>query len=202
MKIDNITALKHLLEEYGVDLSLWGVGKAKTLEHLWAEIQAGESTLHIDTNQTPERLLRSTAFAGVRVFHTNAKGDRFYLEEVKQVFSDGRERFRTLDVSLAEKMAPKELPLTAAIRGIKEELGLTFDSFGGTMLATKHQVKYSDSYPHLMTGYVSNIFEIELNAEQYNPEGYQEKQEDKTTYFLWTAVPEGKTWTYHSGKRF
>lgn len=42
-----------------------------------------------------------------------------------------------------------------------------------------------------MTFYRTYFFETVLQDDAYNPDGYIEKQDDKTTYFVWRRVLKG-----------
>jgi hypothetical protein len=176
--------LEVLLQESGIDLSLWGKGEAKTLGHLQKEINEGETNLVKDNEG---KLLRKVLVGGTDVFYTSSEGKKFKLKEEKQVFKDGRERRRDLGQAVLEKIKPDEDPKEAMIRGVKEELGIEGDL---EMLDKGTEEKYvmSPSYPGLQSQYVRFKFEITLDDNQFNPDGYIENQADKSTYFIWEEI--------------
>lgn len=180
---DPLATLKGGLEEAGIDTSKWGIGNAKTLEHLLKEIQEGESVLNKNENG---EYLREVVVADSEIYYNSPDGKVYRLKEEKQVFKDGRERRRNLNGSVSEKMKSGEVPFDAILRGVREELGIT----GNIELmdnGVEDIVLDSPSYPGLKMRKVVYKFKINLTSEQFNPEGYIEKQEDKDTYFVWEA---------------
>ena len=179
-----ISELTYKLSSAGIDITKYGKGKAKTIEHLLREINEGETTLE----EQDGRLVRSVRVLGVDVYHQFADGRQEHLKEEKQIFHDGRERQRTLDWSLGEKLKPDELPNeVAGRRAIQEELGL---SKGLTITKPdsneKIRTQESSSYPGLESIYKFYRFIVTLDDSQYRTEGYIEADEGgKSTYFRW-----------------
>ncbi len=177
-----IHELKKRLVDSGIDLSLWGQGEAKTVENLSSEINDGE----VELVSTPNgKLTRKVAVANIDVTYINSAGQHYRLIERRQVLTDGRERMRTLETSVAEKLKAGEDVLSAAKRGVEEELGISnaiLESRG-----TEQKLLDSPSYPGLISQYEVHKFSTSLSNEQYKPEGYVEKQADKSTYFEWEA---------------
>lgn len=176
--------LQKQLADAGVDTSLWGTGQAKTLEHLQKEIESGETILI--TGETGE-LLRRVVVGGADIYYQSPDGKRYRLKEDRQVFKDGRERQRDLGQAVSEKMKPDEDPKDAMIRGIEEELGISGE-IALTEIGTDVEQVTSPSYPGLESEYIRHKFQAILADEQYNPEGYVEKQSDKSTFFVWEEV--------------
>ena len=177
-------ALQKQLADAGIDTSLWGTGKAKTLEHLQKEIESGETILI--TGEAGE-LLRRVVVGKADIFYQSPDGKKYRLKEDKQVFKDGRERRRNLGQAVSEKIRPDEDPDTAMIRGIQEELGISGKiSLTKTMEDVENET--SPSYPGLKSQYSRQIFQATLSDEQFKPEGYVEEQSDKSTYFIWEEV--------------
>ena len=116
-------ALQTFLSERGVDTSLWGStagGKTyKGVAHLWQEIENGESTLQ----ELDKKIIRNLRVVTIRVMRP---GSDQYLYEAKQELQDGRTRVR--DIMLSEKLVGNENVLTAAERGLREELGSVLGS--------------------------------------------------------------------------
>lgn len=174
------------LEDAGIDVSNWGKGGAKTIEHLQREIDSGEAELV--TNEQGE-LLRKVTIGQADVFYISPEGKKFYLKEEKQIFKDGRKRERELDPSIAEKMKPDESPAEAIERGIREELGVEGE-LEIKQIGVDEEINESPSFPGLKSQYSLYKFEAMFNDDQFNPDGYIEEQEDKNTYFVWEELDE------------
>lgn len=171
------------LRETNVPLELWGKGKAKTLNHLVGEIS--REAINIFFDEKKERWVREVGSVEIHVFYESPEGITCFLREDRQVFKDGRERKRDFPW-IGEKMEKGENSLSASIRGVWEEIGLVppFAS-GPSFTGNKKVERESNSYPGLISRHSVSCFEVHLTPEQFEPEGYVEKQEDKTTYFVW-----------------
>jgi len=177
--------LLSLLQAYNIPLNEWGVGKAKTFEHLLSELESGEAEIV----ESKVGLLRSSQGAILTVFYTDGIST-WRLKEDRQVFKDGREKRRDLgnEMSIGEKMHREEDPVEAAYRALREELSITERV---ELHVKPHKTKgpvASESYPGLMTYYTMNVFEVFLPKHLYKPEGYIERQKDKTNYYVWIKV--------------
>lgn len=181
MEIKDLVAL---LEAHSIPLSKWGVGEAKTVDHLLKEVRSGEVEL-VSENGV---LFKVGSIAAVDVYYRD--GDTtLKLWEEKQVFSDGRERRRPNTYGgLVEKMLPGENCLTGASRALREELGIEseveivlkqsfLDDTGGSM-----------SYPGIRARHTVYLCEVQLPECFYKPEGYVEEQSDKKSYFIWVKA--------------
>lgn len=178
----SLDELSGYLKMAGLPVEQYGQGKAKTLEHLFKEIQGGGCILI----EEGKDLIRKVRSANILIYYQDEGGGLFFLKELKQVFKDGRERNRNFEWSVSEKLEPGESREEAALRAMSEELGI-FNS-NPKFLRTENQDIESPSYPGLATRYESNFFEIYLSHAQHNPDGYQEKQPDKTTYWVWEQI--------------
>lgn len=177
-EIDALVAdLKSKLSEYGIPLDEWGVGKAKTLRHLAQEVLAGETVLV----ESGREILRRVEFVHIEVTYDNGQS-KLRLVEEKQVFRDGRERRRNL-TGVSEKMLPGENPTSAAARALREEIGV-YDSHLSYQSSETETIS-SPSYPGLKTEYLKHEAESVIDESDFQPEGYIEEQDDKTTYFVW-----------------
>jgi hypothetical protein len=175
-----VETLRQVLPAAGIPIEAWGKGTAKTVEHLAREIEEGETWLE----RTPDGdLLRHVTVASAIVRHVADDGATYRLREEKQVFSDGRERVRP-GQSISEKMKPNEPPDVAIRRAAKEELGVSGD-VRATFVGTRDETGFPHSYPGLTSRTIWHDFEVTLDASQFRPEGYIERQKDKTTYFVW-----------------
>ena len=179
--------LTKILTDHKIDLNLWGVGSAKTLDHLLKEVTEGETNLVVEDG----KLVRK-----VRVMHVDvyARFDdehhvrTFRLVETKQVFKDGRTRIRKdMKYSISEKMLPAENPKAAALRALSEELGVTDVITMEPIKEEGLETKESSSYPGLWTTFESYVTTVKIN---YNFHGFIERQPDKSTYFDWVLVPQ------------
>jgi len=181
-----IDALGFRLKKAGIDISKWGTGGYKTIDHLLAEIECQEAILATDANG---ELLRKVEVVGAAIYHLTDDGNKYYLLEEKQIYIDGRERRRLAinNRSVFEKKKPNESPTEAMIRGVREELGLGGDIYLEET-DTYHKIADSDSYPGLKAESTFYMFESILTQEQFNPDGYIERQPDKTTYFTWVKI--------------
>lgn len=178
--------LRKKLEETGVPLDEWGKGEAKELEDLIGEVVEGTINLSFDNEK--QKWIRVVKPVEVHVFYEFPEGDVYFLREDRQVFKDGRERRRN-HFWIGEKMEKEEIPFEASVRAIKEELGLTppFAS-GPRHFGDKRIRRESKSFPGLISRHSVSCFEVCLTQEQFNPEGYVEEQEDKTTFFVWEEM--------------
>ena len=182
-------SLQAQLEDAGIDTSTWGTGQAKTLAHLQKEIESGETVLVTGENG---ELLRKVVVGGADIFYEAPDGKQYRLKEDRQLFTDGRERRRDLGQAVSEKMKPDEDPQSAMIRGIREELGISGDITLTETGTDEHRVT-SASYPGLESQYIRHTYKVVLSDEQFNPEGYTEEQEDKSTFFVWEVLPKDDT---------
>lgn len=183
-KIETLENLQILLDIHGINSKEWGKGRTKTVADLFGEIVSQETILEIQENGV---IVRKLSVIGAKVFYIDQNNQRFYLKEDKQVFNDDRIRKRDLSCSVSEKMKANESPEQALIRGLQEELGvfgdLNFVDQGSTL-----ETADSPSYPGLFTKYTRYSFDVVLNSDQYNPNGYTEVQSDKKNYFVWQKV--------------
>lgn len=172
--------LESFLDSNNVDFKKWGVGESKTLDHLLSEINSGESELQVDAG----RIIRKVRGAAINVYYKNKDKVLLKLIEDRQIFNDGRERRRNIDTSIGEKMHPDEVPLETAVRAMNEELDIT-DVILSPIGVNKRNLTLSNSFPGLWTKNTIYLFETFLNDNQFKYEGYIEKQNDKTSYFIW-----------------
>jgi hypothetical protein len=172
-----------MLKDKGIDIQLYGTGTFKTIGHLYQEIEEGETELTDENGQ----LVRRVQFVGARILYKK-DGEWLRLYEEKQIFKDGRERRRTnMPYSAAEKFKSGEDPKEVIVRGMKEELKLdiTKDQF---TFYNKKEIENNDDYPGIKSFHIGYEFLVVLNDEQYNPDGYIERQSDKDVYFTWRLM--------------
>jgi len=172
-----------MLKNYGIETDLYGTGTFKTIGHLYQEIEEGETTLSLEDG----KLVRKVEFVGARILYKK-EGDWFRVYEDKQVFVDGRIRRRSnMPYSAAEKFKSGEDPKEVIVRGMKEELDLdiTKDQF---TFYNRKDIENNDDYPGIRSFHIGHEFLVILNENQYNPEGYIERQKDKDVYFVWRPM--------------
>ena len=149
-KFESPAQLRHWLEARGIDLSSWGRGGHKRVEHLWREVMRGESVLQ----EAPPLRLVEVVQVIVR------RGDRI-LVEAEQELAGGQRRLRNRPP--AEKMHAGERPLAAALRCLVEELELQPEDV--TLLPDSYRKVVTErdgrSYPGLLTRYTLHILEAE-----------------------------------------
>lgn len=180
----NINELSLKLKAYNINIDYWGIGDSKTVKHLFDELKYGDCFLKDEGGY----LVRYIEFVGIKVFYKDKNGQLYLLKEDRQEFKDGRIRRRNLESSVSEKIKSGEDVILSAIRGIKEELNLEINK---NQLKSEGVFDYnrgSVSYPGLKTVYKGHHFICYLNDEQYIPNGYIERQKDKSTFFIWTKV--------------
>lgn len=180
-------AVTALLAKYSIPFETWGTGSAKTLKHLIKEVMEGETVLAEEDGI----LIRKLSVTDINIFYTDPAGKKWRLLEEKQIFKDGRERRRPqLEGSMAEKLKAGEIPDQELVnRAIKEELGIE-SAVPATATGTRKSKQDSPSYPGLTMEATRYYFDAHLTDEQYKPEGYVERQEDKDNYFVWKEYVE------------
>lgn len=174
------------LEFYAIEIHRWGINSAKTIQHLIKELNEEESVL---CENDDGLLIRQLNVVTALIYFETSDGTQHILREENQVFGDGRMRQReNKDSSVSEKMKPNENPEDAIKRGIQEELNIQ-----GELIVTKYETttktNYTDSYPTLLSQYNIHRYRVHLSKEQFNADGYIEKQQDKTTTFVWSKIP-------------
>lgn len=179
------TDLQVKLRSYGVPIDTWGKGSAKTLKHLLDELNSGESSLDANGNGEITRGIRAV---GVEVLHELPNGQRLILREARQVFIDGRERVRKDRIaSISEKIKPGEEPESAAVRALREELGL--EIIPPVDYVGRVSMRYSsEAFPGLTTAMNFYNFRTKIGEDLFREDGYREEQPDKTNYFVWEPV--------------
>lgn len=169
--------LRLYFKPLGLSMKGWGKGSAKTLEHLAEEVLKGECRIN--------GVFRETQTIALDVFHGKER-----LRELRQEFRDGRVRVRSLPFgSVGEKLKPKEFPIVGLWRALPEELHMEYDyKIRLKYRATVPMLKYSSSYPGLISKNLQTRFTVKLPPHLYKPEGYIEEQDDKITYFDWVPI--------------
>jgi hypothetical protein len=171
------------LTKFDIPFNTWGQGNAKTLDHLLKELNTGECTVE----ENPDYgLLRKVKIVTMNVYY-NDGAQKLKLHEDRQVYKNGRTTHREPETSLMEKLKPDENPFEGAKRALAEELDIT-SSLDIKDLGMKVENVQGLSYPGLRHEGTLFQYEVELSELEYNPEGYQEIQEDKTNYYVWRPL--------------
>lgn len=181
-----ITALKRFLTAHKVEYASWGQGTTKTVDDLFTECFSGESTLFVTKKG---RIVRKVRRVQLRIFFKERKKKLLFLIE-RQVFENGSVRERSKKRSASEKMLRGERPKDAALRCLKEELGITGIEPGMLKPLTVESSKRisSRSYPGLLEKKDGPRYKLMLPKEHFNKRGYVERQSRKTTYFSWRTA--------------
>lgn len=185
------TKLVRLLESAGIDTALYTGRDTKTVADLAREIEAGESVVTLSHQGDVERIVH---VVGIDVLYHHPDGRILILEETQQIKSTGEVLVRQLDTSIGEKRAATEDPTVAALRGLQEELGISEPE--SLYFAGYHEVqRASTSYPGVISSQRMHTYAAVIGNADYNPEGYEEHQSDKTTYFAWRTLQDSTTAT-------
>lgn len=143
--------LRRWLRQQGVDLSVWGQGGHKSVEHLWEEIARGETQIQ---EKPPLRL--------VDVVQVVVRRGKQALVETEQELAGGGRRQRNRPPS--EKMQPGESYLESALRCLREELDV--ERADVTLLHDTYRREQregpSPSYPGLRTRYTFHQVEADV----------------------------------------
>lgn len=181
----NLRQLEAMLNSAGVSVAAWGTGEAKDLAALWREMEDGETRLIEEAG----RVVRCIRAVNIYVLYL-APDDKLYeLKEIRQVFSDGRERERKLNCSISEKGKPTEDAEVTARRALKEELGINA-AIRLRLLGSEQHERISHSYPGLPTRAEIITFCVHFSGREYDPRGYVEKSRELTSFFSWRQVPD------------
>lgn len=193
IEVKDLDDLKKVLERHKIDYMSWGGSGAqgsKTIEDLFNETQTNDSELVL----RGEQLVRKLRVLGFLVTYTDPQKGKLVLREQHQYFhDDGRGRIRTKWASVSEKLKTYEEPDNESIqRTLEEELSISGSpqeiSFMGVDVSAEKEEKKSGSFFGLTTEYPMHKYLIELDKEQYIPEGYCEAQKNKTTCFHWEPI--------------
>lgn len=186
-KLTTLVAFKKFLDEHGIDYASWGEGPTKTVERLFYEYLSGETTFLIKK----KRLIRIVKRVQIVVYYRSSKGTLYRLIEERQVFKNGAVRKRSRSRSLSEKMIPGERAKDAAMRAMKEEIGvagLEPALFQKLPSIKRGKAVSSHSYPGLPSIHYGPRFKVLMPHVFYERAGYDEVQQDKKTEFRWYRV--------------
>lgn len=173
-------------------LETWGKNQAKSLDHLWGEIESGEAHLRKRVITGKATWVRVVEGVGAVLWQIPKSDDRSwsFLQETSQTFKDGRVRYRSLGVSIGEKSTKGEDAGATLRRGLEEELGLENFTLNLSTPSTQNTLMASDSYPGTWREYRTQIWHF-LLPKQFVREEYVEEQADKTSLFHWRELPYG-----------
>jgi len=174
-----------MLEDHGVDTTTFGVGEAKTLEELAAEVQNGSARLMLDAT-SHKKLVRVVDIVLLRLYSTQNK--EYMLVECAEQYPDGRRR-SAIRVP-GTKKNPHENAQETAIRILKDILGMEKLAvhFGFEEKEVFEEEMDSPSFPGVRTVYRKEIMQCYVN---------------ETDEALRKAVglPEGDGWSFEDKKR-
>jgi serine/threonine protein kinase len=146
-------AIEATLKEHGVDVSLFGVGEAKSLQQLVAEVKSGSSKLMVDAAEY-KKLVRVCDLVLLRLVYKSVSGVKKFLLEVGEKFPDGRVR-KELNRLPGTKKDPHENTKMVTQRIQRDLLGMegckiTFDFKSAVVVEEEENSK---SYPGVRTVY-------------------------------------------------
>ena len=176
--------LSSILNSSRIPLEDFGIKNAKTLEHLLKEIRSKETVLATDS---AKRIVRILSVLCLDVLCEVERGEILILSEDRQVFRDGRIRWRNLGTSISEKLEWDEDPRAGIARSIKEELGINSIQ-AAYMIGSKIDESMSESFPGLMSRKKLIRGVVVIDPSDFDPQGYVEIQEDKINYFAWNRL--------------
>ena len=133
-------------------------------------------------------MLREVSVVAVDVLSKNSYGDICVLKEEKQVFANGEVKRRNHQSSLGEKIKPGEEPEKAVARALQEELGIEEEVEALYYLGYEETVHTPDTYPALQSSYHFHKYATIIAESSFKPEGYVERQPDKTNFYVWQRV--------------
>eukprot|EP00928_Gymnodinium_smaydae_P007413 TRINITY_DN12666_c0_g1_i2.p1 TRINITY_DN12666_c0_g1~~TRINITY_DN12666_c0_g1_i2.p1 ORF type:complete len:352 (-),score=77.73 TRINITY_DN12666_c0_g1_i2:143-1129(-) len=169
LKCKSVDDLRAHLQRAQIPLPSWGSGKAKSVQHLFKELQEGSS-----------ELLRNRATGVITrvvepVFVEICFGGKVLVEQrqwLNDGISDGQCRERNL--LLAEKRNPSDADIEAtAKRGLAEELNIVASNDGEWPLGVVYKAQdyqrfekasMSDSFPGLQCNYIYHHLRIDFVA--------------------------------------
>lgn len=180
-----------ILGRYAINTPKWLPTSVKSL---CKEILKGESCLVAKTAGKIERHLQ---VAKVNVYYSNpATKRRLRLQEdVQIVFENNQEVLRKNRgyKDLSEKMLSNESPIEAACRGVQEELELKIINKERFRYIEKTSVDNRPSQTYLNLPCIYNLFyfDLDLQDDEYRPDGYMERVRDGNqngtdTIFSWS----------------
>jgi hypothetical protein len=186
LTFSSIEDFKARLNTYGIDCDSWTVKP----ETLFEEIQKGEATLEVVDGV----LVRKISVVSVRCFYTDHNGERFYLNEDRQILANGDERVRPYDF-VSETMKSGERIEDAAIRALSEELDTRDSRLQFMRLPEQDRTRESKGdavrgYPGITSKYNIYFFQTDIPEDVVNKEGYVDSDETAhiTSYFKWHKV--------------
>ncbi|NNN36238.1 NUDIX domain-containing protein [Streptomyces sp. S3(2020)] len=147
---DSLGQLREWLERSGIPHESWGTGGTKSVQHLWDEIEAGETVLD------SEPPLRRVTVVTLRIRQGGKE-----LVEIAQLMADGT--WRPRDEAPAEKMKPGEEASATARRCVAEELGVEGPGVVvGAVSERRLRRDSSPSYPGLASEYVFHDVDVRV----------------------------------------
>lgn len=150
-EFQSIGDLQKWLISRDIDLTLWGKGSAKDLDHLWGEIVKGECLLQ---DHPPLRIVTAVQ---VLIYNRGS-----ILIELEQELMDNRIRKRNFRPS--EKIKPGENYRDVAIRCIHKELSVPYNDIEILDKTYLHVISETPthSYPQLRTRYTFHVIEAKV----------------------------------------
>jgi len=171
-----------------VPIDRWGAEGTKTVDDLFGEVNRGESRFELQPDGPKNTaLIRHVQVAAVVVYYRDGESLMMLIEGDREHVSGDVTR-RELDTSISEKVMPGEVPMLAAQRAFREELGISDPPNLEAVKNFEKDTARSSSYPGLMTRYEMHVFVAHMPDHHFRSGGYAEHQTKKTSRFNWTKV--------------
>jgi len=156
----DLAMFRKTLVEHNIDVSQFGVGKAKGIDQLAREVETGASRLMLDAQQH-KKLVRVVDIVVLKL--RPADGSRL-LVEFKEQFPDGRER-ETLRLP-GTKKEPHENARQTAERILKEMMTIdaSMVSFDFSTVERQEEETDSPSFPGVTTVYRKELVECKVTT--------------------------------------
>jgi len=201
LSMENFT---QLLVRCGVDTNEYGLGSAKTLEELYAEIAISKKSQLVEVNGKVERRMELVRI-NLCVKDPTHKGKERMLRIATELMEDGR--MRTRNQKLAQ-VVKNQCPWTEAMREcFEKKLGIDKDVqdevFALDMSWLKTEKTDSLSYPGIETTYLTHEVRVHVSNPKHPalkaiglPDMHNFQTSDGALKFTWTWTPIGEQSTY------
>ena len=168
--LDDEADLARWLGNHGVDVLRFGKGEAKTICHLFGEVDDGKCAIGLEARNGEATVVRSVTNTWIKLRHSHK-----ILVEKQQLLEDGRKRLRKdagRSLLVVAKTKKGEAWRDAALRTLRAELGLRPETVGfcdeGSVIKKSRSLE-SPSFPGIATTYTEIHCEAKLLREKLSP---------------------------------
>lgn len=186
-----MTALVHLLTEYGIPIEQFGMGTRMPLQALLDQIREGT----VAFEERGGQLLRSIWLLSVDIIY-NDGSHTWKLHEDRQIHldQDSREEVRhkksrrKIDWSVARKVPRGKWTLEEAIGVVERELGFRISPKQLIEEEPKIYYRRSEKFPGFRNHVRAKRWSLTLNSKEYRAGGYVFDDKYLRSYFSWKMV--------------